>query len=248
MSADGEIEVAVRAEGVDEAAADLGDVGGDGADAGTTAAAPEGDGGGGVSEAITGGIVGGLVSQLLGPLLEVLDPVLDILSAFLVPVAALLLRLLSPVLRFLVQRLPGFIDFVTNDLPDILRSLPGLIWDFFTSLPGRIKDAIQGFINYIVSGELAADIQEQFKDFIQFVKNELGPAVGEAIESVTPEGTGPEDFLIPPLGPVSPPGTGNNPLGQALDSLGSTNVAVNLEGGLGTLLTRAQRDTDIDFP
>jgi len=65
---------------------------------------------------------------------------------------------------------------------------------------------------------------------------------------VTLEGTGPEDFLIPPLSPVSPPGTGNNPLGQALDSLGSTNVAVNLEGGLGTLLTRAQRDTDIDFP
>jgi len=249
MSADGEIEVAVRAQGVDEAAADLGDVGGGGGGDGTQAVAPEGDGGGAGGEAIAGGIVGGLVSQLLGPLLEVLDPVLNILSAFLVPVAALLLRLLSPVLRFLIQRLPGFIDFVTNDLPGILRSLPGLIWDFFTSLPRLIKDVIQGFINYIVSGELASDIREAFNELANFIQNQLVPQLAAAITDVLPEGTGPEDFLIPPLGPVSPPGTGNNPLGQLFDSLsGSTNVAVNLEGGLGEFVTNAQRNLDVDIP
>ena len=157
--ADGEVEVAVRAEGVDEAAAEMGGDGGGGGD---------GDGDG-LATAIGGGIVGGLISELLGPLLTVLDPVKQILQAFVAPLAVVLLRLFTPVLRLLIGLLPTYldkfeefetrigavfaalsplaafllsiVDFVSK-LPDKLDGLPGKIKDFVMDLPGKIAEVL----------------------------------------------------------------------------------------------------------
>jgi hypothetical protein len=162
--ADGEVEVAVRAEGVDEAAAEMGGDGdGDGGGGG------RGRGGDGLATAIKGGIVGGLISSALEPLLEVLDPFLQILQAFVAPLAVVLLRLFTPVLRLLIGLLPAYLDkfdefetgigavlaalfplaaflpsivnFVSK-LPDKLDALPGKIKDFVMDLPGKIAAAL----------------------------------------------------------------------------------------------------------
>ena len=100
--ADGEINVNVQADGIDDAADDVSDASG----------AMDGGGGGGgdggtLATSIKGGIIGGLVSNLLGPLLSVLEPFTKLFEAFVAPLAQVLLRLFTPVLRFLIRLLPG---------------------------------------------------------------------------------------------------------------------------------------------
>src|SRR6056297_861826 len=123
--ADGEINVNVKADGIDDAADDVSD-----------ASAPAGgDGGGGggfesLGQSIKGGIVGGLVASLLGPLLDVFDPFVKILQAFVAPLAQILLRLFTPVLRFLINLLPAWFDFVDrneNLVGEVLMALSPLV-------------------------------------------------------------------------------------------------------------------------
>lgn len=219
MSADGEISVAVKAEGVDDAAAELGDgetMGGGGGGGGD-------GGGGGLSEALSGGIVGGLVSQLLGPLLDVLSPMLQLLNAFLAPVAAMLLRLLSPVLRFLIQLLPAWMQFI-NDLPQMLANLPGriwsfitglprMIWDFVKQLPGQIWNAISSGAQWIANGAAAIgeSVWNFFKDGIDWLTDlpgKIADALSDILDSDAAEGAreaaeqGTRGFgpILPPVG------------------------------------------------
>lgn len=168
MSANGEIEIAVTADGAEDAAGELaqgGDVTGGGGDG-------EGQGGGGLADAITGGIVGGLLSQLLGPLLDVLSPMLEILNAFLAPLAAFLLRLFSPVLRMLIDLLPAWMEFmrIANGgipaLQRLLASLPRRAWNFIKALPGMIWSAIKSGASWLANGA-----------------TKIGAAVWSAIES-----------------------------------------------------------------
>lgn len=153
--ADGEVEVAVRAEGVDEAAAEMG---GDGDGGGAAGGGRGGDGG--LSTAIRGGIVGGLLSSALDPLLEVLDPFLQILQAFVAPLAVLLLRLFSPVLRLLIGLLPAYLDkfeefetiigSVLVALFPLAAFLPSIV-DFVSSLPGKLDTLKREVTNAITS-------------------------------------------------------------------------------------------------
>jgi hypothetical protein len=152
MSADGEIDIAVRAEGAEDAAAELS--GGGGAGGG-------GGGEGGLRQSIRGGIIGGLLSQLLGPLLDLLTPMLKILQAALAPLAALLLRLLSPVLRWLIQLLPTwmkFMDIAMKGVPklqELLSNLPGMVWSFLSSLPDLIWKNIKSGASWFANGAAA---------------------------------------------------------------------------------------------
>lgn len=189
MSADGEIEIAVNAEGVDDAAAELAD--GEGTPS-VAAGGGDGEGGGGLSTAVQGGIVGGLLSQALGPLLDVLSPILKVLQAALAPLATMLLRLLSPVLRWLIQLLPGWMQFI-DDLPeyvqqaiDWIQGLPGAIWDYvsglpgdiwaeFAGLPGEIFGAFKGGINWLTDlpGRLATALQGLGVEILEGAENAI---------------------------------------------------------------------------
>lgn len=185
MSANGEIEIAVTAEGAEDAAAELANAGGGGEGGGGGLG---GGGGGGLRTAVTGGLVGGLLSEALGPLLEVLQPMLDILSAFLAPVAAMLLRLLSPVLRTMIQLLPAWMGFIQNvegwvgDAVEFLQNLPGQIWAFLSSgwswlsngaeaLGKKIKNKLKSLFNGI-------------KDAVKNIPQEIARVIANAVPSI----------------------------------------------------------------
>lgn len=149
MSTNGDIEIAVQAEGVEDATGDLGGDGGGGGGGG-------GGGAGGLTDALKGGIIGGLLSQAIGPLLDVLNPILNALTAFLAPLAVFLLRLFQPVLRVLFNRvLPAWLEFMriaTAGIPalqELLISLPGMVWSalksgasWLVNAPGAIAGAV----------------------------------------------------------------------------------------------------------
>jgi AcrR family transcriptional regulator len=256
MSADGEITVAVRAEGTDEAAAELTDSGGGGGGGGG------GDGeGGGLSQATRGGFIGGLLSEALGPVLDVLTPILNILSAFLAPLAALLLRLFAPVLRFLVRLLPQFISFV-NDLPDIVASLPELIGQFLADLPAMIWEFIQQLPRLIWNAfttalSWAADIGKAIADAIfagaawlkngivsiaQTIAEELAGLGVRILDDLTEGPIG--DFV---LGPPSDPAPlvepdGNGGFERPESSSGDRAIEIIFEGGLSEYIKNAERN------
>lgn len=172
MSADGEINVAVKAEGVDDAVEEMGDAGG--GDGGGGGDGDESDGGEGkLSDALKGGLIGGILGTLLGPLLDALSPITKVLEAFLAPLAAMLLRLLAPVLRQMVKLLPAWFDFVDgltiDDIVEWVKNLPAMIWDFVSRIPGEIGD-------FIV--ELPGEIWN-------FVKRLAGILWDKAIEAIT---------------------------------------------------------------
>lgn len=187
MSADGEIDIAVRAEGTDEAAAELSDTdGGLGGGGGG-----DDDGGeGGLGQALSGGIFGGLIAQLLGPILDVLNPILDILKAFLAPVAVVLLRALAPVLREFLKLLPGWSDFVSNgldrldDVVQIIRNLPGMITAFLRDPLGTLqtgfRTAIEWLSNQFSLGDLISLTDDVLRK-LQTVLTDLSDTVADAI-------------------------------------------------------------------
>lgn len=259
MSADGEIEVAVRAEGTDDAAAQLAEADADGAGGALPTGGRGGEGG--LRTAIAGGIVGGLVSQLLGPLLDILDPILKLFQAFVAPVGALLLRLLQPVLRFFVRLLPQWIAWLSSAeewLSGVVSWL-GRLWsgfrDWITALPGRIwsaikqgwdtlKATVQNVINRVnqlkqsVVSTLVGfwnGLKSRVQSLIRFVKN-LPQRIGSAIANRLPG--------VPSGGDVS--NTAGN-LAQGAEQRVENTFGVNIEGGLGAFVERIERNNDIDL-
>jgi len=133
---DREVEVTVQAEGVDDAA---GELGGDAVAEGPAVGAPGGggDGGGGGRSGRFGKLLTRLLGLLafLGPILDVLGTVSKVLTAFVAPVAVLLFRLLTPALRLLLAALPLFFDFI-----DVLTELVG---NFQAWVLGAVRTATQ---------------------------------------------------------------------------------------------------------
>ena len=163
MSANGEIEIAVTAEGADQAAQDLAD-GGDGGDGPPLGGGGGGGdgGGGGLRGNLKAGAIAGVLMSLLGPLLDVLNPIMKILQAFLAPLATFLMRLFQPVLQVLLTKvLPMWLSFmrIANrgipNLISLLTSVPGRIWDFVSALPGQIWSAIKGGASWLANGAVA---------------------------------------------------------------------------------------------
>lgn len=162
MSADGEITVAVKAEGVDDAAAEVSDADGDGGGSIAQAAGGGGDGGGGGLRGglKRGGLIGGLAA-LVGPLLDVLEPVLAVLKAFLAPIQLAMLRIVTPALRKLLKVLPVWfrlvdqIEQLRNNVIDGLSNLLQAYVQFLTGLPGRIWRAFKAGASWLVNGATA---------------------------------------------------------------------------------------------
>jgi len=116
--ADGEINVAVQAEGVDDAAGELGGDGGGGGGGDAAGGLGGGGGGGGGKKGL--GSLGKILTKIaallvfLGPILDVLGTVTKVLTAFVAPLAVMLLRLLSPVMKILIKALPAWLNFMED--------------------------------------------------------------------------------------------------------------------------------------
>jgi phage-related protein len=167
MSADGSVEVQVSAEGADAAADDL-------AEASETGVSG-GQGAGGLSSNLRGGIIGGALVSALGPLLDVLNPILDVLKAFLAPLAAVVLRLFAPVLRFLLsQVLPLWMEAMTF-LLDNIGALRGIL--MFMAAAATILSLIASGIGFLLIplAAIAAAIVfwEDIKRFVRDIAGDL---------------------------------------------------------------------------
>ena len=192
--ADGEIEVNVSADGVDEAAEEFTGEMGEGSMTGG-----DGDDGSGLGDAIGGGIVGGLVASLLGPLLDTLTPLTQIAQAFLAPVSAMLLRLLTPVLRSLIQLLPVWLDFLDAVEP-YLEPLAALLTDLSTafmdgvdflaeelstqSLLDRVITILGGLLGGVAGAKLGALVGGIVGGFLGSVVPGLGTAIGAKVGAI----------------------------------------------------------------
>jgi phage-related protein len=181
MSANGEIELAVSAEGVDDAAAELGGGGGGGGGG-------PGGGGGGLRGNLRAGAIAGLLLSALGPILDVLSPMLSILEAFLAPVSAMLLRLLQPVLRVLFsQVLPAWLSFMSNvngavENLSVLSKVATLIGTLVAGLAGAKVGAVVGAI---IGGFIGSVVPGAGTAIGAAVGAKVGTIVGGAVGAIT---------------------------------------------------------------
>jgi hypothetical protein len=225
---EGEIEVAVQAEGTDEAVGEMGaapDVGGP--DVGGRG----GDGGGGA------GAFGKLLAKIaglvvfLGPIFDVLGAVANVLTAFVAPLAVVLLRLLQPVLRLLIAVLPVWFDIM--EIVDMaVQRINELRKEFINNIVELlgIKNLIQNLptdIGKQITG-LAEDIGNAVADNIPGINRQDVDTATEALTSREAQQAG---FAGSQLG--GPVGAG---------------VGIVLQGGLSTLVDRIEKDGDVDLP
>jgi hypothetical protein len=258
---DREVEVSVQAEGVDDAA---GELGGETAAGGGVGVGVPGDGGGrggGLKGALAGGIIGGLLSQLKS-VTNILEPILAVLNAFLAPISLVVMRLLQPVLRQFIKLLPAWLNFVNNYPPDTIGSLLGAYIDYATAIWGQIFSALGTATSAIVQlpskiGDLASmvptwgeiqgglrSLRERLVQEITSLPSSIGAAVGNKLPG------------LPSIG-----GRGDRGGGGLFDGLLSRfdgddsggggdgdGPIVNLEGGLGTFVDRFTKNPTFDFP
>jgi len=162
MSADGEINVRVNAEGAGEAADELADQ--NGAGGGVAAGGRGGGGGGGLTGALKGaGILSllGTALELLGPVGDFLDAIFSILKAFLAPIGLIIFRLLSPVLRLLVKALPVWLSFMSavdghvEGLMNWFETTGMDLWRGILNVPPRLWGLMQSGWSWLSNGAVA---------------------------------------------------------------------------------------------
>ncbi len=265
MSADGEIDIKVQAEGTDGAASELADSGGGGGGVGGGGSGSDGGKGGLRGNLRSGALAGALISAL-GPLLNILDPIHKLLQAFLAPIAVIFLRLMQPVLRGLIQLIPlwfGLMDFWLNAIDKVgqwLNGLPARIWNFMSSLPGMIWNAISSGASWLANGanKIGSKVWSKIKGGASWITNgasNIGSAVWnsttrtlsdlwDAITSL------PGDIgraIAGRLPNVDPGQTASNireGTGNRVEQAGDT--VVEFSGGLGQFVENAERsDTNI---
>jgi len=247
--ADGEINVAVQAEGVDEAAGELGGDGAGAAEAEEMAGQDGGDGAGAVEVAEMGGGDGGdgdggggggrfgqLLARIatllvfLGPILDVLGAVSKVLTAFVAPLAVLLMRLLAPVLRIMIKVLPvwfAIMDVLDSALKEFINLRTEMVARMLEFLGIRNPiESILGIINGVQTGidNLPTNLSNKLADVLPGVDS--GERVREAFAASEPERGG---FIGSQLA---------GPAGAA--------VGVAIEGGLGAFVENVNRDENVN--
>jgi hypothetical protein len=253
---DREVEVTVQAEGVDDAA---GELGGDAVAEGPAVGAPGGggDGGGGGRSGRFGKLLTRLLGLLafLGPILDVLGTVSKVLTAFVAPVAVLLFRLLTPALRLLLAALPLFFDFI-----DVLTELVG---NFQAWVLGAVRTATQegvaalipelpslnptdlasrlGQLYFSASQDIIQGLSARFGDQLAQLPSDIGAAVARRLPNLPSIGGGGDDGGL--FDRFSPFDRGDS--GDGGDGGGAV---VNLEGGLDAFVNRITKDKSLDFP
>jgi len=255
MSADGEVEVSVRAEGVDQAAGEMAGETltqtGDGA----AAAGPPGGGGGRGGAGRFGKLLTRIATLLafLGPILKVLGVASNILEAFVAPLAIVLLRLLQPALRLLIQVLPVWFDIVDR-VGDILMKAQdmNLVFPLPLGLLQLIDSGV-AFVDQKLSDLLAwgdnliKDIQAlpgRIWSFVQRLPSQIGMAINDQL----PDIPGTDLF-----GGGGDGGGGGFALSDIRDALGGggdtrdRQPRVNLGGGLSAFVDRVERDPNTEL-
>ena len=169
---DGEVNVSVRAEGVDDAAGEL-----DGAAA--AGAGDDGGGGGlgGVSGSGKSSEIGKLLTRIaalvvfLGPILDVLGSITNVLTAFVAPLAVMLMRLLQPVLGFMIKLLPMWLS-LTDTVDSMIENL---------SVLGKVAGLLGIIAGAFGGAKIGAVVGSLIGGFIGSVVPGIGTAVGGAI-------------------------------------------------------------------
>jgi len=231
MSANGEISVAVQAEGVDDATGDLGGegLGGDGPDA------PDGGGGGGGGIGRMGSILTRILGLIafLGPIFDVLKAASSVLTAFVAPLAVLLIRLLAPAMRLLIFILPVWLEFVglLTDAIGVFNTIRRAILQTLLSPLIDYLPSISGFLREVRNW--VQKIPRKLDNMINDLRN-LPSRLSNLLPSVGGEGglvDRGRDFL----------GLGDNGGGN-----GGTQIAIG--GGLAPFIDELTRDGSVDFP
>lgn len=226
--ADGEIEVSVQADGVDDAAGELsGDGGGGGGEA---AAAGGGAAGGGRSFQI-GKLLTKLATLLvfLGPILDVLGVISGIMEAFMAPVAVMLLRLLQPLIRLMLWILPYYLDFMEyiNDGLDLLMNPLSLLSLLVTGI-FKVVNWIDGL-----------DFSSWFENLPQNLADALISALPGFDSNPTSQGGGDTPGLIDILGDAVNDTVGPTPFPPV-------NIAIN--GGIDAFVETVTNDQNVSLP
>jgi hypothetical protein len=227
--ADGEVEVSVRADGVEDAAGEMAPDA-----AGADIGGP--DGGGRGRGRMSGRLIGRLVGLLafLGPILDVLGVVSQVVEAFVAPLAIVLLRLLQPVLRLALRALPALLDNTDT--------LVGLT-DLYTDLVSNQISAIVGGVTRI--GGWLLSLPGRIWEFMQRLPSMIGMAVGNVLPDVPTLGGG--DGFLSELRDAVGGGAGDF-FGGPGEGVTTGGPVVNITGGLEAFIRRITQDSDFDFP
>ena len=233
--ADGEIEVSVRADGVDDAA---GELGGDGGASGRGGMGGDGRGrSGGQQNTFTKLLtrIAGLI-VFLGPILDAIGVITNILTAFVAPVAVVLLRLLQPLIRLLLFVLPiwfefvGFLDMVVQEVNE---------------LRNRFIDRLLELLGISDPIEAVRDGIDTLKDTFNDARDRLGNIL-DTLRNL------PSNIAnsLPSAGDVA--GRARDGIGNALlgdeDSRRRQAVNIGIGGGLEPFIDRLTRNGSVDFP
>ena len=228
--ADGEIEVSVRADGVDDAAGELGGEGGDiSRDRQGGAAAGRGE----LNKLLTR-IVGLLA--FLGPILEVVNAVSKVLTAFVAPLAVILLRLLQPTLRFLLFVLPLWIEFAAliDHVVELLISLQMRVTMWLARILG-FTDLFEFMIDAL---QTARDRLGDMRDWLSDIFDSLVNLPGNIADRIPSPGDVGSDLRQ----------RASDRLLGGDDSRRRQAVNIGISGGLEPLIDTITRDGSVDFP
>ena len=234
--ADGEINVSVRADGVDDAAGELGgESGGPGGDGGMGGGGSGRSGGqGNAFQKLLTRIAGLLV--FLGPILDAVGVITNILTAFVAPLAVVLLRLLQPLIRLLLAVLPiwfefvGFLDMVVQELLELRNRVVGTL----LSLLG-ISNPIEAVRDGVDSVKTTVgNVWDTLKNMLDTLRN-LPSNIADR---------------LPSAGDVG--GRAREGISDALlggdDSRRRQAVNIGIGGGLEPFIDRLTRNGSVDFP
>ena len=232
--ADGEINVSVRAEGVDDAAGELGGDGG-----------ASGRGGMGGGDASSGdqqnrflkllGSIAALVA-FFGPILDAVGTITTVMEAFVAPLAIVLLRLFEPALRLLISVLPAWFDMV-DQLDAFVDKFGELSLGFFlaVSILRVIHRGVEGLRN-LLSG--ANDRLGDMRDWLGDIFDTLRTIPSRIADNLRSAGD---------VAGQARDGISNALLGDD-DSRRRQAVNIGIGGGLEPFIDRLTRNGSVDFP
>jgi len=229
-----EVEVAVRADGVDDATGDLAPE-----DAGAGGGGGDGDRSG-LSGALRGGLIGGLLSQV-SSVTAVMEAILGVLNAFIAPFAIMALRLLAPVLRRLLGTvLPALQSFLRSDLASTLGEILTR-----TSLLGQLRllSSLLNNASAIVSG--IRNLPDRIGAFITSLPGDIGRALATRIPFVGSTG-GPDADARNGVD-LSTGFGGATDGSQALRNQGTGDTIIEFTGATGALIDFFEREANVDF-
>jgi hypothetical protein len=254
MSADGEIEVKVSADGADQAAEDLSDA----SEAGVGGGAGGDDEGGLLGRGLRGGAIISAILALLD-VLAPLAPVLEVIKALLSPITLILARLLQPFLRFMVTRvLPALMGFMGDVMPIIDRvaklmdQFSAIVRDFWAGvirwlaqLPMKVWNLLQRGFSWIetqlgVAADYLRTLPRRIWEFMQQLPRMIGNVISSRIPDVPTTPSGIVDTTVDTVtGGGGGGGGGDGGIGQTI---------INFSGGLGAFVEQVQRDNNITLP